>query len=71
MSNTSIYNLEVTIGSKTINPVLSLADNGRWSINDDGLKAMIGESQFREWLTDVWSSIRDGRNYTYDRDLVA
>jgi hypothetical protein len=57
-TNTSVVTLSVNVGGETFAPVISIADNGIWSIaNHEGLKARVGADLFNEWLTDFWCGL--------------
>lgn len=57
--NTTRYNLEVTLGEDTYRPVISVADNGTWTIDGhEAVRDRVGPDAYAEWLCDAWHIIR-------------
>lgn len=56
-ANTTIYRMSVTVKGETFQPIISIADNGIWTIaNHEAFEKHVGTALFKEWLVDFWAA---------------
>ena len=65
-TNTTVYNLEVSVNGVTFAPSIAIHDSGLWQIsNHEAFMSAIGCDNYREWLMDFWANV--GRSF--DREI--